>query len=86
MLSKLSGHFCFRLLLSLVLTVTVVGPSVGLAAVAEPVALSDAARAGNWATVRSLIASGLKVIPAPDEPEVLRFADNNDITVELKPA
>jgi catechol 2,3-dioxygenase-like lactoylglutathione lyase family enzyme len=30
--------------------------------------------------------SGLKVIPSPDEPEVLRFADNNDITVELKPA
>jgi len=29
---------------------------------------------------------GLKLIPSPDEPEVLRFADNYDITVELKPA
>jgi hypothetical protein len=29
---------------------------------------------------------GLKVIPSPDEPEVLRFADNYEITVELKPA
>ena len=28
---------------------------------------------------------GLKVLPSPDEPEVLRFADNYDITVELKP-
>ena len=28
---------------------------------------------------------GLKVIPSPDEPDVLRFADNNEITVELKP-
>jgi hypothetical protein len=28
--------------------------------------------------------AGLKVIPSPDEPEVLRFADNNDIIVELK--
>jgi hypothetical protein len=29
---------------------------------------------------------GLKVVPSPDEPEVLRFVDNYDITVELKPA
>jgi hypothetical protein len=29
---------------------------------------------------------GLKVVPSPDEPEVLRFTDNYDITVELKPA
>jgi len=29
--------------------------------------------------------AGLKVIPSADEPEVLRFSDNNDITVELKP-
>jgi hypothetical protein len=29
---------------------------------------------------------GLKVLSSPDEPEVLRFADNYDITVELKPA
>lgn len=29
---------------------------------------------------------GLKVLPAPDEPEVLRFADNYEIIVELKPA
>ena len=29
---------------------------------------------------------GLKGIPSPDEPEVLRFVDNYDITVELKPA
>jgi hypothetical protein len=28
---------------------------------------------------------GLKVIPSPDEPEVLRFTDNYEITVELKP-
>jgi predicted enzyme related to lactoylglutathione lyase len=29
---------------------------------------------------------GLKVVPSPDEPEVLRWTDNYDITVELKPA
>jgi hypothetical protein len=29
---------------------------------------------------------GLKVIAAPDEPEVVRFSDNNGITVELKPS
>ena len=29
---------------------------------------------------------GLKVVPSPDEPEVLRFLDNDGITVELKPA
>jgi len=29
---------------------------------------------------------GLKTIPSPDEPGVLRFTDNYDITVELKPA
>lgn len=28
---------------------------------------------------------GLKVLPSADEPDVLRFADNYDITVELKP-
>ena len=28
---------------------------------------------------------GLRVLPSPDEPEVLRFADDNGITVELKP-
>jgi len=28
---------------------------------------------------------GVKVLPSPDEPEVLRFSDNYDITVELKP-
>lgn len=28
---------------------------------------------------------GLKVLPSPDEPEVVRFSDNYDITVELKP-
>lgn len=27
---------------------------------------------------------GLKVVPSPDEPEVLRFVDNYEITVELK--
>ena len=27
---------------------------------------------------------GLKVLPSPDEPELLRFTDNNDIIVELK--
>jgi catechol 2,3-dioxygenase-like lactoylglutathione lyase family enzyme len=29
---------------------------------------------------------GLKTIASPDEPDVLRFTDNYDITVELKPA
>jgi hypothetical protein len=29
---------------------------------------------------------GIRLLPSPDEPEVLRFIDNNDITVELKPA
>jgi hypothetical protein len=29
---------------------------------------------------------GLRVLPSPDEPAVLRFADNSGITVELKPA
>jgi catechol 2,3-dioxygenase-like lactoylglutathione lyase family enzyme len=29
---------------------------------------------------------GLTVVPSPDEPEVLRFLDDNGITVELKPA
>ncbi len=28
---------------------------------------------------------GLRVLPSPDEPAVLRFADNDGITVELKP-
>jgi hypothetical protein len=28
---------------------------------------------------------GLKVLPSPDEPEVLRFVDNYQITVELRP-
>src|SRR5688572_31278498 len=27
----------------------------------------------------------LRVVPSPDEPSVLRFTDNHDITVELKP-
>ncbi|HLQ76318.1 MAG TPA: ankyrin repeat domain-containing protein [Terriglobia bacterium] len=59
MMLKRSGHF-FPLLLAFLLTAAVISPSVGLAAGAEPAALSDAARAGNWATVRSLIADGLK--------------------------
>lgn len=29
--------------------------------------------------------AGLKVLPSPDEPDVLRFQDNYNITVELKP-
>jgi hypothetical protein len=29
--------------------------------------------------------AGLKVLPSTDEPDVLRFSDNYDITVELKP-
>jgi hypothetical protein len=29
---------------------------------------------------------GLKVLPSADEPEVLRFTDNYEITVELKPS
>jgi hypothetical protein len=36
------------------------------------------------AVAAGILQAGLKVIPSPDEPEVLRFADNNDITVELK--
>jgi hypothetical protein len=28
---------------------------------------------------------GLKVVPSPDEPEVLRFVDSDNINVELKP-
>ena len=28
---------------------------------------------------------GLRVLPSPDEPEVVRFMDNYDITVEIKP-
>jgi hypothetical protein len=38
------------------------------------------------AVTRGLGQIGLKVVPSPDEPEVLRFTDNYDITVELKPA
>jgi catechol 2,3-dioxygenase-like lactoylglutathione lyase family enzyme len=38
------------------------------------------------AVVAGLQQIGLKVIPFPDEPEILRFTDNNGITVELKPA
>jgi len=60
MVSRQSSHFYFRLMVAFVLTAAVATPTVGLAAVAEPVALSDAARAGNWATVRSLIAAGVK--------------------------
>lgn len=38
------------------------------------------------AVIAELQKIGLKIIPSPDEPEVVRFADNNDITVELKPS
>jgi catechol 2,3-dioxygenase-like lactoylglutathione lyase family enzyme len=38
------------------------------------------------ATAAGLGQIGLKVLPSADEPEVLRFADNYGITVELKPA
>ena len=45
------------------------------------------AAAFDRATVASGIQKiGLKVVPSPDEPEVLRFLDDNGITVELKPA
>jgi len=37
------------------------------------------------AVTRALQQIGLKVIPSADEPDVLRFTDNNDIAVELKP-
>ena len=37
------------------------------------------------AVVAGLRQIGLRVLPSSDEPEVLRFADNYDITVELKP-
>jgi catechol 2,3-dioxygenase-like lactoylglutathione lyase family enzyme len=37
------------------------------------------------AVTAGLQKAGLKVIPSPDEPEVLRFLDNYGITVELKP-
>ena len=55
-----TGHIYFRLLRAILVTVAVLAPSASFAAGAEPVALSDAARTGNWETVRSLIAGGLK--------------------------
>ena len=58
MAMKQSGKFI--LLVAFILATTVAAPAVGLAAGAEPVALSDAARVGNWETVRALIAGGLK--------------------------
>ena len=69
MVLKQSDHFYFRLFLPLTLIAGLLIPSMGLAAGAEPVALSDAARTGNWETVRSLIANGLKGdgVNAPDK-------------------
>jgi len=63
------NHFHLPLLLAALFVTTVLTPSVSLAAGAEPVALSDAARSGNWETVRSLIAAGLKGegVNAPDK-------------------
>src|SRR5215203_3662891 len=65
---KQFDFFCFRLLVATVFTATILTPAVGLAAAVEPAALSDAARTGNWETVRSLIASGAKgdIVNAPD--------------------
>jgi ankyrin repeat protein len=68
MVLKQCSPFYFRLILAMIL-VAVAFPSKGLSAGVEPVALSDAARTGNWETVRSLIASGAKgdVVNAPDK-------------------
>lgn len=38
------------------------------------------------AVVAGIQQIGLKVVPSPDEPEVVRFEDNYGITVELKPS
>ena len=38
------------------------------------------------AVTRGLQQIGLKVIPSADEPEAVRFTDNYEITVELKPS
>jgi len=67
MVLKQHDFFYLRLLLAIVFTATVLTPTVGLAAGVEP-ALSDAARTGNWETVRSLIATGTKgaIVNAPD--------------------
>src|SRR3954447_25747058 len=67
MVSKNNEHFQFPLILAAIFTAMVLTSSVGLAAGVEPVALSDAARTGNWESVRSLIASGAKgdVVNAP---------------------
>src|SRR5678809_294947 len=69
MVLKQSDFFQFRLLMAILFTAVVLTPRVGLAAGAEPVALSDAARTGNWDTVRTLIGSGLKGdgVNAPDK-------------------
>jgi len=57
-MGKKQYHRC--LMLVLILAALAAVPASGLAAGAEPAALSDAARAGNWQTVRTLIAGGVK--------------------------
>src|SRR5690349_4045264 len=42
------------------LTIALAFASLGVAKAAEPAALSDAARAGDWETVRSLVAAGVR--------------------------
>jgi uncharacterized protein len=54
------GRIYFQLLLTVLITATLLAPCESQAAGPAPVALSDAARTGNWATVRSLISGGLK--------------------------
>jgi ankyrin repeat protein len=58
----MAGRFRYsRLLATLILAALVVGrPTDAPGATAEAVALSDAARAGNWERVRALVAGGLK--------------------------
>jgi len=51
-------HIYFSLVIILATTTCV--PSMAFAAGPEPAALSDAARAGNWETVKTLVKSGLK--------------------------
>jgi uncharacterized protein len=57
---KQSRYFYCRLVLAFMCAGTIASPSISLAAGAEPIVLLDAAKAGNWETVRSLISSGAR--------------------------
>jgi len=54
---QLNRHSCFGPIL-IVALIAAMGCSSAFAAAGDPVALSNAARVGNWETVRSLIAGG----------------------------